>query len=73
MRFMVRAGTVDIIRGNIMLGTAGKGASFESSETSSAVANHLLKKMLPYYEERRLRELEKKRRGSWKMVVSGVG
>jgi len=50
LRFLVRAGTVEIIRGSKLLG-----AGEES----------LMNKLAPYHEQRRLRELERKKRGNW--------
>ena len=52
LRFLVRAGTVEIVRGCKLAG-------------DSEAASSLMKKLLPYHEQRRLRELERKRRGSW--------
>lgn len=58
LRFLVRAGTVEIIRGSKLLG--GDSGS-------------LMKKLLPYHEQRRLRELEKQRTLNWGMILnSGV-
>ena len=55
LRFLVRAGTVEIIRGSKLLG--GDSGS-------------LMKKLLPYHEQRRLRELERQRRGNWGMILN---
>ncbi len=55
LRFLVRAGTVEIIRGSKLLG--GDSGS-------------LMKKLLPYHEQRRLRELEKQRRANWGMILN---
>ena len=70
LRFLVRAGTVEIVRGHKLLG----GVDETTAETPSKAANSLLKKLMPYHEERRLRELERKNRGNWgRMILSGAG
>ena len=57
LRFLVRAGTVEIIRG------CKVGVGSEASES-------LMTKLQPFHEQRGLKELERKRRGSWGMINS---
>jgi hypothetical protein len=89
LRFLVRAGTVDIIRGSKLLGGVGQettattktitpttevadGACCDCATplvSRSVAADSLLKKLLPYHEQRRLRKIEKERRVGWGMMI----
>ncbi len=57
-RFLVRAGTVEIVK-----------SSGHYSADSKAAAS-LLKKLKPHHEQQKLRELEKERRGKWGFMLS---
>ena len=59
-RFLVRAGTVEIAK------SSNHGAA------DSQAAASLLKKLKPYYEQHKLKELEKERRGNWGFFLSGL-
>lgn len=67
-RFLVRAGTVEIIRGNELL--VGKRVEEPTGKmviasTRSVAARSLMKKLVPYHEQRMQKEREKKQRGNW--------
>ena len=82
LRFLVRAGTVEIIRGNELLmaeegNAAPPDAARETTTTTtttrvsrSPAANSLLKKLLPYHEQRQIREM-KRQQGSWTKFING--
>lgn len=86
LRFLVRAGTVEIIRGSKLLGGVGQERTATtttaktitpttavadgaccSCATPLVAADSLLKKLLPYHEQRRLRKIEQERRVGWGM------
>lgn len=57
-RFLVRAGTVEIVK------------SSEHYSTDSKAAALLLKKLKPHHEQQKLRQLEKEKRGNWGFILS---
>mmetsp|Transcript_10613 Transcript_10613/g.25551 ORF Transcript_10613/g.25551 Transcript_10613/m.25551 type:complete len:156 (+) Transcript_10613:262-729(+) len=74
LRFLVRAGTVEIIRGSHLLSEGGVPPPDKTHEiwlSSSAAADSLLKKLLPYHEQRQLREMKRRQRGSWTKIIGG--
>jgi hypothetical protein len=83
LRFLVRAGTVEIIRGSKLLGGVGETTKTKTPTTNGAcccatpsvsrsvAADLLLEKLLPYHEQRRLKKLERERRVGWGMIMSG--
>lgn len=99
LKFLVRAGTVEIIRGSCLfaddkdgkphvpgepvvddlnegkrdIGGAGKAcATTKDSSSRSVAAQPLLEKLLPYHKQRKLRELKKKQRDPWVMIMGGT-
>jgi len=87
LKFLVRAGTVEIIRGCSVLNASeqpeasGTATTTTTDDTEappaprprSKKADSLLRKLKPYHEQRKLRELEKKQRGTWGMLLSRMG
>jgi hypothetical protein len=88
LKFLVRAGTVEIIRGCSVLNASEQPEAFSTAATSttddddeappaprprSKKADPLLRKLKPYHEQRKLRELERKQRGTWGMLLSRMG
>lgn len=75
LRFLVRAGTVEIIRGSKLLAEGGEGPSKDVHDTDhtpvlrSKAARALMRKLLPYHKQRQLKELKKQQR--WTNFMTG--